>query len=679
MAPEHKATEKHLSLSYEELKKFQENRKQLEIICHQLLQIIQACSHHDVLPHTLVDEVEKVSHKLQSQRFRIAIVGEFSRGKSTLVNALVGEKIQPVRAIACNSTITVLKYGSQKRIVCHYKNGREEEISFEQYQDKVTLSKQAVRKRLTEELALSEELARCEIEEIIFEHPSLALCQNGLEIVDSPGLNEHPARAAVTHQLLKDTDAVIFLTSASQALNYGERQIILDLVTQLSGGKENEPANNLFIVVNKWDELKTEEDRQDVKELVEEFSYGETAIVTGNDRVHFISADAALNAIVNGDDNEYLKSFQSFTQSLEKFLTVERGFLENERITTKLQGLIQSSLEGLVQAEEILDGKLEISEAARQKILEQIGEASGRDVRIRNLANQLKEKAIQQAKDGWVYWYKGSYEGSYSDYWYKSLGERMADKSKNWKSIHNPFSSQNTLIIDYINQFNQDLSKEIKDWGSNKLDNGILKPKLKQLNEEIEQEFKAIKAEFRKFDLQFNSHLSEQLETLVINHINDDFVGAGAFAGGIGIGGALAAALIFLAPIGIVAAIIASVVAAITGTFGLGMLDVDGLRDKIKLKVCAKGLMEFDPSFESFKKEKLKEIVSSVFDKRVESASRAIAQAISIYENLLQQQEKAHQETLEQREAEKVWIAQKRQELEQVQNNIEAILNQFTE
>ena len=67
-----------------------------------------------------------------------------------------------------------------------------------------------------------------------------------------------------------------------------------------------------------------------------------------------------------------------------------------------------------------------------------------------------------------------------------------------------------------------------------------------------------------------------------------------------------------------------------------------------------------------------------VFNSRVESASGVIAQAIALYENLLEQQEKAHNETLEQREAEKMWIYQKRQELEQVQNGLEVILNKCT-
>lgn len=49
--------------------------------------------------------------------------------------------------------------------------------------------------------------------------------------------------------------------------------------------------------------------------------------------------------------------------------------------------------------------------------------------------------------------------------------------------------------------------------------------------------------------------------------------------------------------------------------------------------------------------------------------------AISLYENLLEQQEKAHQETLEQRESEKELIYQKRQELERLKNDLEVLLS----
>lgn len=49
-----------------------------------------------------------------------------------------------------------------------------------------------------------------------------------------------------------------------------------------------------------------------------------------------------------------------------------------------------------------------------------------------------------------------------------------------------------------------------------------------------------------------------------------------------------------------------------------------------------------------------------------------------MYENLLEQQEKAHQENLEQREIEKAFINQKRQELEQMQKELQTIINKST-
>ena len=73
---------------------------------------------------------------------------------------------------------------------------------------------------------------------------------------------------------------------------------------------------------------------------------------------------------------------------------------------------------------------------------------------------------------------------------------------------------------------------------------------------------------------------------------------------------------------------------------------------------------------------KIGERIGSVFNERVEVASGVIEQAISLSENFLEQQERVHQETLEECEAHKAWIEQQCQELEQVQNDIEAILTQ---
>ncbi|MDM9385433.1 hypothetical protein QUB80_32790 [Chlorogloeopsis sp. ULAP01] len=144
--------------------------------------------------------------------------------------------------------------------------------------------------------------------------------------------------------------------------------------------------------------------------------------------------------------------------------------------------------------------------------------------------------------------------------------------------------------------------------------------------------------------------------------------------GGVGIGGVLAAALFAFTGIGFIALIVTTVVATIAGSFGLGVLDVDGIHNQIKMKVLELGFQKLDESI-SQGADKLSEIIDTVFESKVESASRVIAEAISLYENLLEQQEKAQQETPEKLEADKAWISQKRQELEIVQNKIESLIN----
>jgi hypothetical protein len=549
--------------------------------------------------------------------------------------------------------VTVLKYGSQRRVVCRYKDGREEDIAFEQYQVKAAISEEAALG------SIAEELAHSQIKEIIFEHPDLDLCRSGVEIVDSPGLNEHPERTAITQQLIEGTDALIFLANASRPLTQGERDLIQDLKVQLNCGKADEPAENLFVAVNFMDLLRREKDHQDVRQRIERFFQGQN-IITGENRIHFISAQAALDAILEErNEDGYLKSFQTFTQSIERFLIVERGSLEIKQTATRINNLIQEGLDGLHQAEEVLDGKINLSEAERQKILEQIGEASGRDVRIRDLADQLIDEAIDQAAESW-------------DKWDEGLGERIAEQSTHWYSQHSHIWSKDKLIRDYADQFGRDLQREIHEWVNTQLIDVILKPKLEILDKGIRQELEALQQNFKFLDQQINTNLSKQLH-FRINEIDSDLDGTGSLLGGIGAGGALAAGLYGFTLIAVGPIILAALATAIVGSLGLGMLDVDGIHYKIKSKVLELGFQKFDQSTEKIG-ENLGQTLGSAFNSRLEAADETITQIISSYENLLEQQEKAHKETLGQREAEKAWILQKRQELDQVQKNIELML-----
>src|SRR3970282_75085 len=62
----------------------------------------------------LASETTAERQRLLEARFFAACVGQFKRGKSTLINALVGEDVLPVGVIPVTSVVTILSHGQTR-------------------------------------------------------------------------------------------------------------------------------------------------------------------------------------------------------------------------------------------------------------------------------------------------------------------------------------------------------------------------------------------------------------------------------------------------------------------------------------------------------------------------------------------------------------------------------------
>lgn len=624
-------TKNQTTTPYQELQKFQQACKQLNHYCHQLHDIVQECNEHNFLPDTLIKEIGDISHKLQSQSFRIAVVGEFSQGKSTLLNALLGEEIQPVRAIPCSGTITVLKYGTKKRVICRYKDGREEEIPFEQYQEKAAISEEAALD------GVSDELASSEIKEIVFEHPDLELCRHGVEIVDSPGLNEHPERTSITQQLIKDTDAVIFLTNASRPLTQGERELIQDLRLQLNGGRANIPAENLFILTNFMDLLRREKDRESVQQRIERFVQGDNPIIVGENRIHFISAQAALDAIIDGYEDDYLNKFNSFTQSIENFLTNEIGKIKINNNVSNLTNIVEQFNQEQIQQ--------------KQNLLEQISAISAWDVELLQLTDSLEEATINELINSW-------------NTWVETLVEKIYSKSEQWSCSQD---NEEKILQNYTKKFNKALSQELNNWLEEEIKGKILKDNLSILDEEIDLTRETIEDFFDQFDTHVASNFKEQLQlslnkqniSMNIDKNNIDSEDGDGDGVGFGLGGAGLVAFGLLAFTGI--GLIPIALTALGSGFGIGALFGESKEAKIKRVVLDKGFEHFNNSVEEIL-DKISEEITSIFESKLEQSRQMMKEAILIIENVIEQQT--------------VSLNDNSKQIEQIQNDMDKVLAQ---
>ena len=143
-----------------------------------------------------------------SSSFYVAVVGEFKRGKSTLLNALLGQNILPTDVTPTTATVNIIRYSDEPILIVHYADGSSESR---------TLTRAALFEFTAEANFNPDSL---EYVEVGLPSPILV---NGLVLVDTPGVNDLNAhRSEVVYKFLPRSDALIFLLSATQPVTQSE-------------------------------------------------------------------------------------------------------------------------------------------------------------------------------------------------------------------------------------------------------------------------------------------------------------------------------------------------------------------------------------------------------------------------------------------------------------------------
>lgn len=150
----------------------------------------------------LQEEINKTLLLIQNKCLNVAIVGEFRRGKSSLINALLGMPVLPVDIEPTTAAINRVTYGLKPKAIVHFKNGSSSEIPIQELSNYVT--------KLT---PASSQLAAT-IREAEIQYPT-ELCSNHIDIIDTPGLNDTESMTFVTESLLDDIHIAIVAIKAT--------------------------------------------------------------------------------------------------------------------------------------------------------------------------------------------------------------------------------------------------------------------------------------------------------------------------------------------------------------------------------------------------------------------------------------------------------------------------------
>lgn len=170
--------------------------------------------------------------KLAAERFDLAVVGEFKRGKSCLVNALLGENLLPTGVLPLTSVPVEIGHGGALAIEVRFDDGERLAIGRDQLADYAT------------EAANPGNAKGVAAIRIAFPAP---LLERGLRLVDTPGVGSaHRHNTLTTHAALPRCDAALFVLAADQPVGQAE----LDFLETVGVH-----AQRIFFALNKIDRL----------------------------------------------------------------------------------------------------------------------------------------------------------------------------------------------------------------------------------------------------------------------------------------------------------------------------------------------------------------------------------------------------------------------------------------
>jgi len=272
-----------------------------------IAEIVRSAQAIDTADSELLSQRRELAARLAEDRFNLVVVGRFSRGKSTLMNALLGSDSLPTGIVPLTSVITTVRYGTRKQVVLNFDNsGWRRAVPLSQLQEYVTQKGNPgnIKKLTYAEIELPIELLR-----------------RGFFFVDTPGLGSPIIENTLTtERFLPEADAFILVTSYESPLSDEEDRVL----KRICGTNKK-----IFVVINKQDTVSPEEKNEAmsfVRERLAQFSFARPPLVFS------VSARMALEAKLTRQDNLAAASgLQSLETELFRFLTEERAqaFLAN--------------------------------------------------------------------------------------------------------------------------------------------------------------------------------------------------------------------------------------------------------------------------------------------------------------------------------------------------------------
>ncbi|HHK5532832.1 TPA: dynamin family protein [Bacillus mobilis] len=308
----------------------------------------------DMGNRTDLKKIKEARNQVLKEQFQIVVVGEFSRGKSTFINALLGKKLLPSSAKPTTTLLNIITYSKESFIKLHFRNNDVKDINEEKFKGLVVPKEPTKGDKESEEVYEKQIELFKSIEHAEIGHP-LSFCKDGVRIIDTPGTNDlDPVREQLTNSIIPQSDAAILLLSATKILSGSEMSFLKDRILASD-------IQKIFIVVNQKDCLTSPE----AVEKVFNHAYKNLKGILHEPKIFMVTAKGALNARRKAAGEELVtksgkpipvmpleeSGFLELESALGDFLQFERGAVKLQRPIQRMDKLISDVLEKQIDFE----------------------------------------------------------------------------------------------------------------------------------------------------------------------------------------------------------------------------------------------------------------------------------------------------------------------------------------
>lgn len=406
----------------------------------------------------LTDLIAEQRLKLEKSQFNLAVLGQFKRGKSTLINALLGEEILPTGVLPLTAIITRLSYARERKAKVLFFNGQQEKIDLSDLAQYVTEKANPKNKK--------------RVKQVNIYYPS-PLLKKGVVLIDTPGIGSiYQNNTKVTENYIKYADAVIFILAVDPPMTEEEVNF-LNTVKDI--------ANKMVFVLNKVD-LVGYKEQQEILEFSKEVIQERTGMKQVS--IYPLSAKKALEGSFSAD-----RQSQNFIQGLEKLILEQKGKIIINSVNNKILRVAERLLFNLKLEMKIIMEPLENLEE-----------------KIKTAREQLQ--VIEKRKKDFIYLFRGEIEELI-----KILDEDVASfKAKETERLQNEVSKElltkkkGNIQEEVENYLEKEIKRSFEKWRQQekeKLDQ-LLQTKTEEFVSEINKIIKEIQGVFVKlFDIDF--------------------------------------------------------------------------------------------------------------------------------------------------------------------------------